>query len=208
MDEIKDLQRLLNEATFLKEAHRLDQLPEDLGSEVAFVGRSNAGKSSVINCLCRRKNLARTSRTPGRTQQFVVFELSADMRVIDLPGFGFAKVSKSKRAHWDQVIPQYLESRQSLLGLVLVVDSRHPLKNEEMEVIGWCTEVELPVLVLLNKIDKLNQKERAKCRKIVGNALLAHHELVSIQEFSAAKATGVPQALATIQHWRSEQLAT
>ena len=136
MEETKDLQKLLNGATFVKEAHRLDQLPDDFGHEIAFVGRSNAGKSSVINCLCRRKNLARTSRTPGRTQQFVVFELSAEMRVIDLPGFGFAKVSKSKRSHWDQVIPMYLETRRSLLGLVLVVDSRHPLKTEEMDVIG------------------------------------------------------------------------
>jgi GTP-binding protein len=202
MDEIKQLRQLFNAATFVKEAHTLDQLTDDEGSEIAFVGRSNAGKSSVINCLCQRKKLARTSRTPGRTQQFVVFELSADMRIIDLPGFGFAKVSKSKRQHWDQVIPKYFASRRSLIGLVLVVDSRHPLKSEELELIHWCTEAELPVLVLLNKIDKLNQKERAACHKIVKNALLIHHDLVSIEEFSALKGTGSSDALNVIQRWR------
>ena len=93
------LEQVFNSAVFVKEAHRLDQLTTDVGLEIAFVGRSNAGKSSVINCLCRRKNLARTSRTPGRTQQFVVFELTPELRLIDLPGFGFAKVSKSKRGH-------------------------------------------------------------------------------------------------------------
>lgn len=201
MSVSKKLQSLFGTAVFVKEAHRLDQLSEDAGAEIAFVGRSNAGKSSVINCLCRRKNLARTSRTPGRTQQFVVFETANGLRIIDLPGFGFAKVSKSKRQHWDRVIPQYLETRRSLAGLVLVMDSRHPLKSEEIEVISWCTQADLPVLVLLNKVDKLNQKERAASRKIVSNGLVTAHDLVSVEEFSALKGFGIEAAFEVMNRW-------
>ena len=196
------LKQLCSTAQFLSEAHRLDQLPADEGVEFAFVGRSNAGKSSVINCLCRRKNLARTSRTPGRTQRFVVFELKQGLRIIDLPGFGFAKVSKSKRQHWDRVIPAYLQTRRSLVGLVLVVDARHPLKQEELSIIDWCVEASLPILVLLNKIDKLNQKERAACRKQVKARLGAADELIAVQEFSALKAFGTESAFDTLEAWR------
>ncbi|MGR8946449.1 MAG: ribosome biogenesis GTP-binding protein YihA/YsxC [Gammaproteobacteria bacterium] len=201
MTDSRELAPLFNQAVFVKEAHRLDQLTADTGSEIAFVGRSNAGKSSVINCLCRRKSLARTSRTPGRTQQFVVFELTPELRLIDLPGFGFAKVSKSKRQHWDSVIPEYLRTRQSLAGLVLVVDSRHPLKTEERSVVEWCAEASLPILVLLNKTDKLNQKERAASRRTVSQTLIFAHELVSILEFSATKGTGVDAVFGVIDAW-------
>lgn len=199
------IKQLFTTAQFVKEAHRLDQLPVDSGAEFAFVGRSNAGKSSVINCLCRRKNLARTSRTPGRTQQFVVFASNADLRIIDLPGFGFAKVSKSKRQHWDRVIPAYLQTRQSLRGLVLVTDSRHPLKAEELSIIQWCVEASLPALVLLNKIDKLNQKERAACRKQVKSALDDLEDkadtLIAVREFSATKGLGVDAAFEVLATW-------
>ena len=195
------LEQVFNSAVFVKEAHRLDQLTTDVGLEIAFVGRSNAGKSSVINCLCRRKNLARTSRTPGRTQQFVVFELTPELRLIDLPGFGFAKVSKSKRGHWDYVIPQYLQSRQSLVGLVLVADARHPLKQEEQSIVQWCSAASLPILVLLNKADKLNQKERAASRKSVNKTLAYAGELVSIEEFSAVKRSGVGPVFSIIDSW-------
>lgn len=198
------IKQLFTNAQFLKEAHRLDQLPADIGSEYAFIGRSNAGKSSVVNCLCRRKNLARTSRTPGRTQQFVVFELNADLRIIDLPGFGFAKVSKSKRQHWDVVIPDYLQTRRSLRGLVLVVDSRHPLKSEELSIIEWCAAASLPLLVLLNKVDKLNQKERAASRKQVDSALGSVHGLITVQEFSATKGFGVDNAFDVLASWGEE----
>ena len=195
------IKQLFSRANFVKEAHRLDQLPDDQGTEFAFVGRSNAGKSSVINCLCRRKNLARTSRTPGRTQQFVVFELNERVRIIDLPGFGFAKVSKSKRQHWDRVIPDYLQMRQSLRGLVLVVDSRHPLKAEEKSITEWCVAASLPVLVLLNKIDKLNQKERAASRKRISADLTPDSDLISVEEFSATKAIGVDAAFRVMADW-------
>ena len=195
------IKQLFSSAQFLKEAHRLDQLPADIGGEFAFVGRSNAGKSSVINCLCRRKNLARTSRTPGRTQQFVVFELNETMRLIDLPGFWFAKVSKAKRQHWDHVIPDYLQTRHSLWGLVLVADSRHPLKDEELSIAKWCVEASLPILMLLNKVDKLNQKERAASRKGVAGVLDTTNPLIDILEFSATKGTGSEKVFDVLEHW-------
>lgn len=191
----------LSAAEFIKEAPNLQQLPSDSGAEIAFAGRSNAGKSSVINCLCNRRKLARTSRTPGRTQQFVVYEFAPQRRFIDLPGFGFAKVSKSKRAHWAHEIPRYLETRRSLIGLILVTDSRHALKEQERQILSWCIAAELPALLLLNKCDKLNQREAAqalRAAQLVGEDKAG---LITPQLFSATARRGVDQALAVIDAW-------
>ena len=190
----------LGRAEFVKEAHTLDQLPPDAGREIAFAGRSNAGKSSAINALCGRRKLARTSRTPGRTQRFVVYEFAPGRRVIDLPGFGFAKVAKSKRAHWSSEIPRYLETRRALTGLVLVVDSRHALKAEEHDIVHWCDAADLPLLMLLNKSDKLNQRDRAKALKAVRETT-GSPELLEIQLFSATERTGVEEALKRLAGW-------
>lgn len=190
----------LGRAEFVKEAHTLDQLPPDAGMEIAFAGRSNAGKSSAINALCGRRKLARTSRTPGRTQQFVVYEFAPGRRIIDLPGFGFAKVAKSKRAHWSNEIPRYLEMRRALKGLVLVVDSRHPLKVEELDIVRWCEAAQLPLLLLLNKMDKLNQRERAKALKAVRGST-GSPELLEVQLFSATERIGVADALKRLAGW-------
>lgn len=190
----------LGRAEFVKEAHTLDQLPPDAGMEIAFAGRSNAGKSSAINALCGRRKLARTSRTPGRTQQFVVYEFAPGRRIIDLPGFGFAKVAKSKRAHWSSEIPRYLEMRRALKGLVLVVDSRHPLKVEELDIVRWCEAADLPLLLLLNKMDKLNQRERAKSLKAVREST-GSPGLLEVQLFSATERLGVPDALKRLAGW-------
>ncbi|MFT4581365.1 MAG: GTP-binding protein [Gammaproteobacteria bacterium] len=191
----------LSTAEFVKEAHLLSEMPADFGAEIVFAGRSNAGKSSVINAFCNRKKLARTSRTPGRTQQFVVFEFAPGRRFIDLPGFGYAKVSKSKRLHWEYEIPRYFESRRSLIGLVLVVDSRHSLKEQEIEILRSCKAVNLPTLLLLNKCDKLNQRETAATLRNLRGSLQEFDDLVIPLLFSATARRGIDEALVTISNW-------
>lgn len=191
----------LSTAEFVKEAHLLSQMPPDTGSEIAFAGRSNAGKSSVINTLCNRRKLARTSRTPGRTQQFVVYEFATNRRIVDLPGFGFAKVSKTKRDHWSYEIPRYLEMRRSLIGLIMVVDSRHRLKEQELEILGWCQSANLPMLLLLNKSDKLNQQQTAAALRDLDRDVDRSTVGLSAQLFSATAPRGVDTALGEIANW-------
>jgi GTP-binding protein len=191
----------LTQAAFVKEAHLISQLPFDEGAEIAIAGRSNAGKSSVINALCSRRKLARTSRTPGRTQHFVVYEFAPDRRVIDLPGFGFAKVSKSKRDHWGHEIPLYLETRQSLIGLVLVVDSRHPLKTQELEILNWCRDADLALLLLLNKCDKLNQRDAASAVRQIEALISSAGTKFSTQLFSATTKRGIDTATKRLADW-------
>jgi len=195
----------LSTAEFVKEAHLLSQMPPDTGTEIAFAGRSNAGKSSVINALCNRRKLARTSRTPGRTQQFVIYEFAKDCRIVDLPGFGFAKVSKSKRDHWAYEIPRYLENRRSLIGLVLVVDSRHALKDQELKILKWCSAAELPTLLLLNKCDKLNQQQRSGALRNINRGVEPPSVTITPQLFSANTRHGVDQALVVIGNWFRRQ---
>ena len=147
-------------------AFELSQLLPDQGREVAFAGRSNAGKSSAINCLARQKNLCKTSKTPGRTQLINFFSLTADARLVDLPGYGFAKVSKKMRTHWDQVLSTYLLQRQALKGLVIVVDIRRGISDLDRTLIEMMGD-QLPLHILLTKSDKLSrsavQKNLARC---------------------------------------------
>src|SRR5262245_48745088 len=124
-------------AVFLKSAARVSQLPPDLGYEVAFAGRSNAGKSSALNCLTGIKNLARTSKTPGRTQLINLFQLDEERRLVDLPGYGYAKVAMQVKMDWQQNLAHYLEVRNSLKGLVLLMDIRHPLKDLDKMMVDW-----------------------------------------------------------------------
>ena len=126
-------------ASYVISAHKLQQLPPDVGFEVAFAGRSNAGKSSSINTLTDQKSLARTSKTPGRTQQIVIFDIDADRRIADLPGYGYAKVPAKLKAHWRQVMQQYFEQRECLRGVVLVMDIRHPMREFDEQMIAWCS---------------------------------------------------------------------
>ena len=191
----------LTGAEFVKEAHLLSEMPPDFGAEIAFAGRSNAGKSSVINAFCNRRKLARTSRTPGRTQQFVVFEFAPGRRFIDLPGFGYAKVSKSKREHWAHEIPRYFSIRQSLIGLILVADSRHELKTQELEVLNWCASANLPTLLLLNKSDKLNQQQAAKALRTLRSGIGSPDSSITPMLFSATERQGIDSALSLIAQW-------
>lgn len=192
-------------ASFVKSVEHLRDLPPDAGAEVAFVGRSNVGKSSVLNALCDHRGLARTSRTPGRTQHFVVFDLAPDRRLIDLPGFGYAVVNKSMRAHWEEAIPTYLETRTSLAGMVLIADARHPLKAEELTLVEWCVAARIPLALLLNKADKLGRQAaqaavRAGQREVAARA----PGMAVVMPFSALEKMGVPALRELVDGWLAE----
>lgn len=193
--------RLLRQARFTVSVPETRLLPPDRGLEIAFAGRSNAGKSSAINLLCGQHGLARTSRTPGRTQHLVVFELDSERRLIDLPGFGYAKVDKSTRAHWEHALPEYLETRRALAGLVLLMDIRHPLKPQDLVLLEWCRESEVPVRVLLSKADKLGRGQAMATLHQVTAALLRMHVPGTAQIFSALKVTGTDEAWGVIGDW-------
>ncbi len=150
-----------NQAKFVTSAFELTQLLPDSGAEVAFAGRSNAGKSSAINCLTRQKNLCKTSKTPGRTQLINFFDLGGDRRLVDLPGYGYAKVSKKMRQHWDRVLSAYLLERAALRGLVIVVDIRRGISDLDQALIDMMGD-SLPLHILLTKSDKLSRSARQK----------------------------------------------
>lgn len=194
-------------AAFVKSVEQLSDLPTDDGAEVAFVGRSNVGKSSVLNALCDHKGLARTSRTPGRTQHFVVFDLDPMRRLIDLPGFGYAVVNKAMRTHWDRTIPRYLETRSSLAGLVLIADARHPLKQEELTLVDWCMAARVPLVLLLNKADKLGRQGAMLAVRSAQAALAARGAASQeVQAFSAVERSGVPALRSLVDAWLAEGL--
>lgn len=188
-------------AQFLVSAARLAQLPDDQGHEVAFAGRSNAGKSSAINVLTGNQQLARTSKTPGRTQLINVFQLDEQRRLVDLPGYGYAKVSKQVKQQWDALIDDYLRTRRSLSGLVLLMDCRHPLKEFDTHLIQWCAEAQLPVHILLTKSDKLKRGAAATSLQKVRNLLETVTPLASVQLFSALKRTGTDNLILVLDKW-------
>lgn len=185
-------------ASYVLNAHKLSQLPEDKGYEVAFAGRSNAGKSSAINCLTDQKSLARTSKTPGRTQQIVIFDLDEERRIADLPGYGYAKVPEALKLHWQKVMQRYFETRECLQGVVLVVDIRHPIKAFDQQMLDWCSSVNIPCHVLMTKADKLKrgpaQSALLKLRKQLP-------ENCSAQVFSAKDKTGLDPLIRLLKQW-------
>ncbi len=189
-------------ASFFTSAHRLDQLPPDSGSEIAFAGRSNAGKSSALNALCDQHGLARTSKTPGRTQQLNVFPVGDEAhRLIDLPGYGYAKVPEQLRDHWRGVMDAYLRTRQSLKGLVLVMDSRHPLKEFDRDMLAFGAASGRPCHCLLTKSDKLSRSESARTLADVRKVLADEFPLGTAQMFSSTAKTGLDEARRTLGHW-------
>jgi GTP-binding protein len=187
-------------ARFLLSVPEPQQAPPDVGYEVAFAGRSNAGKSSALNALTQRKSLARTSKTPGRTQHLVFFELDGERRLVDLPGYGFAKVPERVRRHWGQAMAQYLSERRSLRGLVLLMDVRHPLTDFDKQMLQWCQHAQMPVHILLTKADKLKRGAATNTLLKVQKSLEDQPQ-VSVQLFSAMKHTGVEQARAKLDTW-------
>lgn len=181
-------------ARFVLAAHELSQLPPDCGVEVAFCGRSNAGKSSALNTLTGRKALARTSRTPGRTQQIVVFALDEDTRLMDLPGYGYAKVPASLREHWRHVIDGYLRQRASLRGVVLIADVRHPLKEFDRQMLAFCTASDLACHVLLTKADKLSRTQAASALHSARGLCAEEGWQATLQMFSSHTKAGADEA--------------
>ena len=195
----------LSKATFTISAPDIRKLPEDTGIEVAFAGRSNAGKSSALNTLTNQRGLARISKTPGRTQLINVFEIAENKRLIDLPGYGFAKVPLEMKKKWQKALGEYLEKRESLKGLVILMDIRHPLKDLDMDLIEWAVDSELPVLALLTKSDKLSQGKRSAEVLKVKKTLSALNGDIKVQAFSSLKYTGKEQADAVICDWFSAE---
>ena len=185
---------------FLKSAARLSQAPADAGVEVAFAGRSNAGKSSALNTLCGQKTLARTSKTPGRTQLLNFFELDEVRRLVDLPGYGYAKVAEKVKRQWQGTLADYLQHRQCLRGLVLLMDIRHPLMEFDMQMLEWNIHYGLPTHILLTKADKLK-------RGAAGNTLLQVRKVfqdrpnISAQLFSSLKQQGIDEAHQVLDSW-------
>lgn len=186
---------------FLLSAPELRHLPTDAGHEVAFAGRSNAGKSSAINAITGQKALARTSKTPGRTQRLNVFPVVNDRYLIDLPGYGFAKQPQAIRRHWQRTLPQYLQRRQSLRGLMLIMDIRHPRTELDQQMLAWCVQASLPVHVLLTKADKLKKGPAINTVRCTQEWLTEDHPEASVQLFSASRYQGLDTAHSKLDAW-------
>lgn len=191
-----------NTASFVTSAPDITKLPADTGIEVAFAGRSNAGKSSALNALTDQK-LARTSKTPGRTQLINTFDLADvdDMRLIDLPGYGFAKVPIEMKKKWQKSLGEYLQKRQSLKGIVILMDIRHPLKDLDRDLINWAIGSEIPVLALLTKADKLKQGPRKSQVLQVRRELSTLDGDITVHAFSSLKGTGLPEVAKKLDEW-------
>jgi GTP-binding protein len=192
-------------ATFLTSAPDIKALPADTGIEVAFAGRSNAGKSSALNTLTRQNGLARTSKTPGRTQLINTFSLAENQRLIDLPGYGFAKVPLAVKEKWQKALSEYLMKRESLKGIVILMDIRHPLKDLDQDLIHWAVQSDLQVLLLLTKADKLSPGPRKKVLMEVTEASMAFMGDVTVQVFSSLTKLGLSELEQKLDQWYSAE---
>jgi len=188
-------------AKFFTSAPDIRHLEDDTGIEVAFAGRSNAGKSSALNTLTRQKNLARTSKTPGRTQLINVFELEENRRLVDLPGYGYAKVPIAMKQKWQQALGEYLQKRKSLKGLVVLMDIRHPFKDLDQDLIHWAVDSKIPVLALLTKADKLKSGKRKAQLLMAREAALAFMGDVTVHTFSSLNRSGLPELEGMLNKW-------
>ena len=189
------------QAEYWLSAHKISQLPEDKGIEVAFAGRSNAGKSSVINVITDKKSLARTSKTPGRTQQIIFFKLDENHSLVDLPGYGFAKVPMAVKLQWQKSLEIYLQKRQSLRGLILMMDVRHPLTPFDEQMLNWCKISNMPVHILLTKADKLSKGKASASLQQVRKHLKTIKGEMSVQLFSSSKRIGIEEAIMRLDSW-------
>jgi GTP-binding protein len=188
------------DSTFLKSAPSLKQCPSPETSEVAFAGRSNAGKSSVLNQITGNKSLAKVSKTPGRTQMINFFETNIGGRLVDLPGYGYAKSSKSSQAQWQRAVNEYLSFRENLQGLILVMDIRHPNQDYDLEILTWAKQSNLAVHILLNKSDKLSNNKKLDVLYKTRDKY-SDYQNTSIQTFSALKGQGKEELIKTVTQW-------
>jgi len=197
-----DFKNHLSQAEFLTSAASPDSLPADEGCEIAFAGRSNAGKSSAINRLCNQKSLARTSKTPGRTQLINFFSISPVNKLADLPGYGYAKASHSKQRQWLELLEYYFTYRKALKGTIIVMDIRHPLQDGDQKMIDWCMHHQCDVHILLNKSDKLS-RNKGMNQLHTATKILSKFEgsEISIQLFSAMTGNGMDEAMSKIYSW-------
>ena len=187
-------------ATFSKSVDHLRQLPLDSGAEVAFIGRSNAGKSSALNTITQIKGLAKVSKTPGRTQMINVFCLNDNHRLMDLPGYGYAKVPRPMQQRWEANVNLYLKNRACLKGLIIAMDIRHPLKDMDLHLIKWAHSCELACHILLTKADKLSRSAYQKTCLQIADAL-SDYPQTSLQIFSSLKLIGVKEAQNVLTSW-------
>lgn len=187
--------------TFIMSVAKLIQLPDDEGCEIAFAGRSNAGKSTALNAITGVKGLARTSKTPGRTQTINLFSVTDEIRLVDLPGYGFAQVPLAMKREWDKLLAQYLQNRESLRGLCLVMDSRHPLKEFDIHILEWAVSANLPTHILLSKADKLSKTEKTKVLQFLKDNITDPSGLITYQLFSALRNEGIVDARKKISQW-------
>ena len=198
---MKPIEQLLHSAHFDKSAAKMHQLPPDSGIEIAFAGRSNAGKSSALNTITDQKKLARTSKTPGRTQLINVFNLDPERRLIDLPGYGFAKVPNHVKKQWQGLLDDYLNQRTSLKGLILLMDIRHPMKEFDATMLEWAHHRNMPVHILLTKADKLKRGPAQNTLLGLKRDLAEYQPLFSMQLFSALKKQGLPELHRKLAEW-------
>ncbi len=195
------MSELYRSAHYTVSATQLSQLPPDSGFEVAFAGRSNAGKSSAINTITGIKALARISKTPGRTQMINFFHLDDERAMVDLPGYGYAKVPEKMKLKWQATLSKYLETRQSLRGLMLMMDIRHPLKNFDLQMLDWAKQAELPIHILLTKSDKLGRGAGGNALQQVRKELKDAGLEASVQLFSSLNHQGRDEAIQVLDNW-------
>lgn len=200
---------LFENAQFHTTVNHLKDLPATT-AEIAFVGRSNAGKSSAINTLTRHTRLAYVSKTPGRTQHINFFELANGAFMVDLPGYGYAKVPEAVRTHWVSLLGDYLQHRQQLIGLVMIMDARHPLRPLDIQMLDFFALTARPVHILLSKADKLSKSEQIKTLSAVKQALkpFSERQQVGVQLFSSLKKHGMAEVKTTVQGWFDQHRVT
>lgn len=188
-------------ATFLKSIADIGTLPADIGKEVAFAGRSNAGKSSALNAITGINTLAKISKTPGRTQLINFFSLGENNFLVDLPGYGYAKVAESIKKRWQHTLSQYIATRQSLKGIILVMDIRHPLKETDLQMLEWCIYYGHQIHILLTKADKLTRNMANTTLFSTQKKLQKHSDYISTQKFSAETKEGLEEVHAKLDLW-------